>query len=209
MTDITHTIFLDNDKRVVLCITNAERGISADALPEKGIGVTAEAADQIIKTPDCHYVDGEIVGTKLSDMEYFSRDLEAVYKRKMLDARVIADRVGEQYLSRYSDIERGTFATQKEELELYQADPDAATPLLDEFASRRGIARDVIMTKVQEAVNNLKAVSGLIVGEQQALEDRIKSAYEIKNTYTDQTSQLVALKDAIAALTLIDVSISV
>lgn len=138
-----------------------------------------------------------------------SLDLDAALGEKTKQLHTNADQLANPILRNYSAVEIATFDTQKEEWQAYQADAAASTPTLDGFATRRGITREVMMQKVEDAITAMKTLSGAIVAEQQAKEDELKAAYAIKDTFTNTTEQLAALENALAALDAVDINITV
>lgn len=127
-------------------------------------------------------------------------------KTKELHAN--ADKAGEAYLNRYSEIEKETFGIQKDEAKEWQKDNTAATPFIDSLAQKRGIDRVLMIQKVIDAMQALQDMSMAIVSEQKAKEDQIKAAYNLKDNYTDPSNQLAEIQHAIETLEALDVSIT-
>lgn len=135
-------------------------------------------------------------------------ELEEILWIKTKELHANADKAGEAYLKRYSDIERETFGIQKDEAKAWQEDNAAATPFIDSLAQKRGIDRITMIQKVIDAMQALQDMSMAIVSEQQSKEDQIKAAYNLKDNYTDPSNQLAEIQHAIETLEALDVSIT-
>jgi hypothetical protein len=79
----------------------------------------------------------------------------------------------------YQGPERETWSIQMTEAEAWLINMQAPTPLLTALAVNRGITIDALVGKVMENVQLFRAVSGVILGQQQALLDRIYTTQNI------------------------------
>ena len=79
----------------------------------------------------------------------------------------------------YMDRERETWKTQEEEALAWLADNAAPAPMLTAQAAERGIPLADLVAKVMENVN-VKSLAGKILGQQQALLDKIYSEQSVE-----------------------------
>ena len=80
----------------------------------------------------------------------------------------------------YQPAERDTWPTQLKEAEAFQADPEAVTPMLDAIAAGRGIEKATLVTLVMGNANLFRVKSGEILGQQQALLDRVYATQSVE-----------------------------
>lgn len=73
----------------------------------------------------------------------------------------------------YPDREISTFDKQEAEARAYIADSTALTPLLSALAQARGIPLDELVRRVLAKADAFAEASGSIIGQRQALEDRL------------------------------------
>ena len=73
----------------------------------------------------------------------------------------------------YPDREIRTFDKQESEARAYAADPTASTPLLSALAEARGISLPDLVERVLAKADAFAVASGSIIGQRQALEDRL------------------------------------
>lgn len=90
----------------------------------------------------------------------------------------------------YLPAERETWATQQREARAYLLDSSAPTPMLSAIADARGISLTELVSKVMENVAAFEAASGAILGQQQALLDRL-AAVDLQAA--DALDQLAAI----------------
>lgn len=102
--------------------------------------------------------------------------IESTYFSKLKDVHANADAFTADYLQRYSEVEKETWATQRKETDAWILDNSAPTPKLDQLATARGIERIVFIQKVVEAINILEGLSFQVVAAQQAKEDELLAA---------------------------------
>lgn len=73
----------------------------------------------------------------------------------------------------YPDREISTFDKQESEARAYVADATASTPLLSALAEARGISLPDLVERVLAKADAFAVASGSIIGQRQALEDRL------------------------------------
>lgn len=100
------------------------------------------------------------------------------------DARAaIIRRVGNERLEAlanpYMSNERLTWPIQQQEAEAWRSDPTALTPMLDAIAANRGTTKPELVELVMGNVELFRTMSGQILGQQQALLDRIYSVQTV------------------------------
>lgn len=105
--------------------------------------------------------------------------IESTYQLKIQAVHANADAFTTDHLQRYSQVEKETWATQRNEAEAWQQDNNASTPKLNQLATARGIERIAFIQKVIEAINTLEDLSFQVVAAQQAKEDELLAAKHI------------------------------
>lgn len=76
----------------------------------------------------------------------------------------------------YPERELATFDKQESEARAYLADPAASTPFLSALAAARGIELADLVQRVIAKADAFTSASGYIIGQRQALEDRLDAA---------------------------------
>ena len=99
--------------------------------------------------------------------------LEEVKTAKHSEINAAADRAIATLTATYPDREISTFDKQESEARAYAADPTASTPLLSALAQARGIPLDELVRRVLAKADAFAVASGSIIGQRQALEDRL------------------------------------
>lgn len=99
--------------------------------------------------------------------------LEEVKTAKLSEINAAADRAIATLTATYPDREISTFDKQESEARAYAADPTASTPLLSALAQARGIPLDELVRRVLAKADVFAVASGSIIGQRQALEDRL------------------------------------
>ena len=99
--------------------------------------------------------------------------LEEVKTAKLSEINAAADRAIATLTATYPDREISTFDKQEAEARAYAADPTASTPLLSALAQARGIPLDELVRRVLAKADAFAVASGSIIGQRQALEDRL------------------------------------
>ena len=99
--------------------------------------------------------------------------LEEVKTAKLSEINAAADRAIATLTATYPDRELATFDKQESEARAYAADATASTPLLSALAQARGIPLDELVRRVLAKADAFAVASGSIIGQRQALEDRL------------------------------------
>lgn len=99
--------------------------------------------------------------------------LDEVKAAKLSETNAAADRALATLTATYPDRELATFDKQESEARAYAADATASTPLLSALAQARGIPLDELVRRVLAKADAFAVASGSIIGQRQALEDRL------------------------------------
>ena len=100
--------------------------------------------------------------------------LEEVKTDKLSEINAAADSAIAMLTATYPDREISTFDKQEAEARAYLADPATAqTPLLSALSQARGIELPELVRRVIAKADALAVASGSIIGQRQALEDRL------------------------------------
>ena len=99
--------------------------------------------------------------------------LEEVKAAKLSEINAAADRAIGTLTVTYPDREISTFDKQESEARAYAADATASTPLLSALAQARGISLPDLVERVLAKASAFAVASGSIIGQRQALEDRL------------------------------------
>ena len=99
--------------------------------------------------------------------------LEEMKAAKLSEINAAADRAIGTLTVTYPDREISTFDKQESEARAYAADPTASTPLLSALAQARGISLPDLVERVLAKADAFAVASGFIIGQRQALEDRL------------------------------------
>lgn len=127
------------------------------------------------------YADGKLAGEDylIRTLRFYGHplgeltpldDLRAV---KLSEINAAADRAIGTLTATYPDREISTFDKQEAEARAYAADPTASTPLLSALAQARGISLPDLVERVLAKADAFAVASGSIIGQRQALEDRL------------------------------------
>ena len=81
----------------------------------------------------------------------------------------------------YPDREIRTFDKQESEARAYAADATASTPLLSALAQARGVPLDELARRVLVKADAFAVASGSIIGQRQALEDRLDACTTLED----------------------------
>lgn len=112
--------------------------------------------------------------------------LEEVKAAKLSEINAAADRAIATLTATYPDREISTFDKQESEARAYAADPTASTPLLSALAEARGISLPDLVERVLAKADAFAVASGYIIGQRQALEDRLdacKTLEEVRSIF--------------------------
>ena len=99
--------------------------------------------------------------------------LEEMKAAKLSEINAAADRAIATLTAAYPDREISTFDKQESEARAYAANPTASTPLLSALAQARGVPLDELVRRVLAKADAFAVASGSIIGQRQALEDRL------------------------------------
>lgn len=101
--------------------------------------------------------------------------LEEVKAAKLAEINGTCDRVLNEAVKTYPDTEVLTFDQQTLEANAYLENPEADVPLLRSLAAGRGIELADLVNRVIAKHNAFSALSGSVIGQRQALEDRLET----------------------------------
>ena len=107
--------------------------------------------------------------------------LEEVKTAKLSEINAAADRAIATLTATYPDREISTFDKQESEARAYAADPTASTPLLSALAQARGVPLDELVRRVLAKADAFAVASGSIIGQRQALEDRLDACTTLED----------------------------
>lgn len=107
--------------------------------------------------------------------------LEEVKAAKLSEINAAADKAIASLTAAYPDREISTFDKQESEARAYAANPTASTPLLSALAQARGIELSELVQRVIAKADILAMASGSIIGQRQALEDRLDTCTTIED----------------------------
>ena len=107
--------------------------------------------------------------------------LEEVKTDKLSEINAAADSAIAMLTATYPDREISTFDKQEAEARAYLADPATAqTPLLSALSQARGIELPELVRRVIAKADALAVASGSIIGQRQALEDRLDTCTTVE-----------------------------
>ena len=95
---------------------------------------------------------------------------------KLAEMNAGCERIMAIVTATYPQAEMLTFDKQEQEARAYTADASASVPLLSALAASRGLALPELVRRVIAKADAFAAVSGAIVGQRQAFEDRLTLA---------------------------------
>lgn len=107
--------------------------------------------------------------------------LDEAKAAKLSEINAAADRTIATLTATYPDREISTFDKQESEARAYAADATASTPLLSALAQARGIELSELVQRVIAKADILAMASGSIIGQRQALEDRLDTCTTIED----------------------------
>lgn len=100
---------------------------------------------------------------------------------KLSEINAACQRALESLTPTYPERELTTFDKQESEARAYIADAMAPTPLLSALAAARGIELADLVQRVIAKADAFAAASGAIIGQRQALEDRLDAAQTLED----------------------------
>lgn len=98
---------------------------------------------------------------------------------KLAEINAVCQSTLEALTPTYPERELTTFDKQESEARAYLADPTASTPLLSALAAARGIELADLVGRVIAKADAFTIASGFIIGQRQALEDRLDAAQTV------------------------------
>lgn len=106
--------------------------------------------------------------------------LEEAKAAKLMAINATADTSMSLLTATYPDREIATFDKQEAEARVYSADPTAPTPLLSALSQARGVPLDELARRVLVKADTFAVSSGCIIGQRQALEDRLDACTTVE-----------------------------
>lgn len=104
---------------------------------------------------------------------YPELSLDEAKAAKLSEINAATNRAIATLTATYPDREISTFDKQEAEARAYAVDPTASTPLLSALAKARGISLPDLVERVLAKADAFAVASGSIIGQRQALEDRL------------------------------------
>lgn len=98
---------------------------------------------------------------------------------KLSEINTVTDATIAVLTETYPDREIATFDKQESEARAYVADPMSSTPFLSALAAARGIELADLVQRVITKADAFTSASGYIIGQRQALEDRLDAAQTV------------------------------
>lgn len=144
---------------------------------DSGVFVAITESGQPSEVPACSPRQAVYLG----EVEYPAGEaakLANAKAAKLTEINTACDLAARAYLSPYPEVEISTWPQQSAEAAAYSADPGAATPLLSEIATARGLTMDDLAARVLAKETLFKTTAGALLGQRQALEDQIDSAVD-------------------------------
>ena len=143
--------------------------ITKDGMPYHVYPCAAEFAGEW----DAVFAYAEAHPECVTEEEPYEPTLEEMKAAKLSEINAAADRAIGTLTATYPDREISTFDKQESEARAYAADPTASTPLLSALAEARGISLPDLVERVLAKADAFAVASGSIIGQRQALEDRL------------------------------------
>lgn len=123
--------------------------------------------------------DGEVI-RKFEIVAIAPPTFDEVKKYKLGEINAVANRVLSSLTATYPDMEVSTFDKQESEARAYVANPATPTPLLSALAKARGFELSELVERVIVKADMFAVLSGSIIGQRQALEDRLDTCTTIE-----------------------------
>lgn len=105
--------------------------------------------------------------------------LEDARAMKLAEINAACERAMASVTATYPQSEMLTFDKQEQEARAYLADSTASVPLLSALSASRGLDLQELVRRVIAKADAFAAVSGAIVGQRQAMEDRLALAQSV------------------------------
>lgn len=122
--------------------------------------------------------------------------LEA-FNNKLLEVKSSADRHANSLVWEVPDVEKETWASQEAEARAWLLDSETPTPVIDVICAQRQCEKSWLVDKVILKADYYRSRAAEITAKRQRIEDELKTAYALKDDYTDQANQLAELQHAI------------
>lgn len=106
--------------------------------------------------------------------------LAGVKFAKLSEINAVADRAIATLTATYPDREISTFDKQENEARAYASDAMSSTPFLSALAQARGISLADLVKRVLAKADAFAVASGSIIGQRQALEDRLDACMTLE-----------------------------
>lgn len=106
--------------------------------------------------------------------------LEEAKAAKLTTINAATDRAIAALTATYPDREIATFDKQEAEARAYTVNPTAPTPLLSALSKARGVPLDELARRVLVKADAFAVASGCIIGQRQALEDRLDACATVE-----------------------------
>lgn len=110
---------------------------------------------------------------QLAEPEPVLPTLEEAKAAKLVEINMACQRALEALTPTYPERELTTFDKQEQEARAWLKDDTSPTPFLSALAAGRGIELSVLVDKVIAKADAFAVASGFIIGQRQALEDRL------------------------------------
>lgn len=107
--------------------------------------------------------------------------LDEAKAAKLAEINAECQRMLESLTLTYPERELTTFDKQESEARAYAADATASTPFLSALAAARGIELADLVQRVIAKADAFTSASGYIIGQRQALEDRLDAAQTVED----------------------------
>lgn len=108
--------------------------------------------------------------------EVVAANLVAAKGEKLTEANALCDAELRALVAKYPDMEISTFAKQESEARALAQDLTAEAPFLSALAANRGLALQELAIRVLAHAEAFGQASGVVIGQRQAIEDRIEAA---------------------------------
>lgn len=95
-----------------------------------------------------------------------------------------AEKVALSLIAGYPEFEMKTWPQQEAESLAWHSDPTTPTPMIDIMATKRGIDREVYLSKTYYKTTLFRVVSSSLVGQRQRYEDMVDAASTIDQVLT-------------------------
>jgi len=134
---------------------------------------------------DIKNTNGFVITTWIADdtgvwVPVSTMTLEIMKANKLAEINTLCDDLINALVSTYPKYEISTFDKQEIEARAYMADATASTPLLIALATARGISLSDLVNRVVTKADAFAKASGFIIGQCQALKDRLDTCTTIE-----------------------------